>query len=195
MLLDIRQLGDPVLRQKSRPISHTEPDLDLLVANMLESMESAEGVGLAAPQIGLPVRLVVIDVPFEDDSTTLFKVNGEDDNIEDYLPLVLINPEIVELSGKKVPFNEGCLSVLNFRGIVHRPEQAKVRFTRMDGSTIEVEANGILARIFQHEIDHLNGIVFIDRLSSAQKMTLKKKLAKVGLPIDPKDAPRPGMGE
>lgn len=189
MLLEIRQLGDPVLRQKSRTISHTEPDLDHLVTNMLESMEAAEGVGLAAPQIGLSIRLVVIDVPFEDDSTTLFKVNGEDDDIEEYLPMVLINPEIVELSGKKVPFNEGCLSILNFRGIVHRPEQAKVKFTQMDGTAIEVEANGILARIFQHEIDHLNGILFVDRLSSAQKMTLKQKLAKLGLPIVPKAVP------
>lgn len=164
-----------------------EPDLEHLVDNMLETMEAADGVGLAAPQIGLSIRLVVIDMPLEEDSTTLFKVNGEDANVEDYLPMVLINPEVTELSGKKVPFNEGCLSILNFRGMVHRPEIAKVKFTQMNGEIIEMEANGLLGRIFQHEIDHLNGVLFVDRLSSAQKMTLKQKLAKLGLPIVPKN--------
>ena len=185
MLLEIKQLGEPVLRGKCRETSLSEPDMDLLVRNMLETMEAAEGVGLAAPQIGLSIRLVVIDIPEGEESVTLFKVNGEDANMADYMPLVLINPEIVELSGKKVPFTEGCLSVLRYRAIVHRPEIAKVKFTQMDGTSIEIESDGLLARCFQHEIDHLNGVLFIDRLSSAYKMTLKKKLSKLGLPVEP----------
>ncbi len=188
MLLEIRQLGEPVLRVKCREISPDEADLDLLVSNMLETMEAADGVGLAAPQVGLPVRLVVIDIPDDEESVTLFRVDGEDASMGEHLPLVMLNPEIVELSGKKVPFTEGCLSVLNFRANVHRPEIAKIRFTRMDGSRVEIEADGLLARAFQHEIDHLNGIIFIDRVSSAVKMTMKKKLAKLGLPVIPRKA-------
>lgn len=185
MLLEIKQMGEPVLRVKCREISLSEPGLEQLTQDMLETMEAAEGVGLAAPQVGLPIRLVVIDMPEEEESITLFKVNGEDAVMEEHLPLVMINPEIVELSGNKVPFTEGCLSVLRYRAIVHRPENAKVKFTRLDGTEVEVESNGLLARCFQHEVDHLNGVLFVDRLSSAYKMTLKKKLLKLGLPVVP----------
>lgn len=185
MLLEIKQLGEPILRVKCREISYKEPDLELLVQNMLETMTAAEGVGLAAPQVGLSIRLVVIDIPEEEESVTLFKINGEEANMANYMPMVMVNPEIVSLSGKKVPFSEGCLSVLRYRAIVHRPEIACVKFTDMDGNEIEIESDGLLARCFQHEIDHLNGVLFVDRLSSAYKMTLKKKLIKLGLPVAP----------
>lgn len=186
MLLEINQLGEPVLRTQCRNVNYKEQDLDTLIDNMLETMDAAEGVGLAAPQIGIPINLIVIDIPADEDSVTEFTLNGEEVAMGDNMPLVMLNPEIIELSGKKVPFTEGCLSVLRFRADVHRPEKATVKFTTLEGKEVTIAANGLLSRALQHEIDHLKGILFIDRLSSAQKMTLKNKLAKLGLPVLPK---------
>ena len=191
MLLEINQLGEPCLRLQCRDISPSEEDLDHLVANMLETMDAAEGIGLAAPQIGLAYNLVVIDIPSseeeeEEESALLCEKNGQAVSWAEIMPLVLLNPVIDKLEGKKVAFMEGCLSVCGFRADVHRPEIATVSYLDLEGNKVTLRANGLLARALQHEIDHLNGILFIDRLSAGQKMSLKNKLARVGLPVIPK---------
>ncbi len=176
MILDIVQLGHPVLRQKCDRVETIDEACETLVADMLETMYDAHGVGLAAPQIAVAKQLAVIDVQ-EDDSTTYLKVDGKDAKLADLMPLVLINPTLT-FAGEKERDTEGCLSITGVRASVKRPAIVIATFTLLDGSTIELEANGLLGRAIQHEVDHLNGILFIDRLSSVAKLKVKRQLAK-----------------
>ncbi len=181
MLLSIKQFGDPVLRAVCAPVTHVDDGIKTLAANMLETMYSANGIGLAAPQIGESLRLVVIDIPEEEEEgaepeTAI--INGEERPIRDIMPLVFINPEI-EPYGKQSFFMEGCLSVHQIRANVARPTQVKAKLPQLDGSVIELDCGGLLARCLQHECDHLEGFVFTDRVSSAAKITLAKKLKRL----------------
>ena len=180
MLLDIKQYGDPVLRAESAPLEHLDPELKNLADNMLETMYAAEGIGLAAPQIGLNLQMVVIDIP-EDEEEEVPEtaiVNGETKPIHDLMPLIFVNPEL-EPYGNLCPFTEGCLSVRGIRSNVLRPEFVKAKLTQLDGSVLEIDCGGLLARCLQHECDHLKGFLFVDRVSSAAKITLAKKLKKL----------------
>ncbi len=179
MLLEIVQIGDPVLRQKCRPVSEIDSDcIDALVANMQETMIAAEGIGLAAPQVGVPIQLAIIDVAHDPECVSFLKVNGEDAKLEDIMPLVFINPEI-ELLDPRLSETEGCLSIKDLNAKVTRPSVIKAKLPQIDGSVIELETDGLLARALQHEIDHLNGVLFIDRLSAAQKLTVRRKLKRL----------------
>lgn len=181
MLLDIKQYGDPVLRTPCAPIEHLDADLKNLADNMLETMYAAEGIGLAAPQIGLNIQMVVIDIPEdeeEDHEPEMATVNGEVKPIRDIMPLVFVNP-VLETYGTPYLFSEGCLSVHGIRANVLRPEGVKATLTMLDGSKLEIDCQGILARCLQHECDHLGGFLFTDRVSSAAKITLAKKLKKL----------------
>ena len=180
MLLDIKQYGDPVLRAESAPLEHLDPELKNLADNMLETMYAAEGIGLAAPQIGLNLQMVVIDIP-EDEEEEVPEtaiVNGETKPIHDLMPLIFVNPEL-EPYGNLCPFTEGCLSVRGIRSNVLRPEFVKAKLTQLDSSVLEIDCGGLLARCLQHECDHLKGFLFVDRVSSAAKITLAKKLKKL----------------
>jgi peptide deformylase len=178
MLLPIVQYGDPVLRKKCRPVTETGPKLDELIANMLETMEDAQGVGLAAPQVGLDLQLAVIDVSHDPECVSYLKVNGKDAELADIMPLAFINPTL-EYGEEKDIEMEGCLSIEKIRFEVRRPMDVKATLPQADGSTLVIETDGLLSRALQHEIDHLNGILFTDRLSAVGKVSVKNRLKRL----------------
>ena len=184
MILPITQYGNPVLRAKCAPVTPEQIDdkFRTLVADMIETMHDANGIGLAAPQVGLNIQLVVIDIPEDEEeegeAPEMALVNGELRPISSLMPLVFINPTI-EPYGKQYLFTEGCLSVHNIRANVARPDRVKASLPQIDGSVLEIDCGGLLARCLQHECDHLNGFLFVDRVSSAAKLTLTKKLKRL----------------
>jgi peptide deformylase len=159
----IIQLPDKRLRLISEPVAKIDGEVKKLVADMFETMYEAPGVGLAAVQVGVPKRIVTIDA-----------TRGE----EEKQPFVLINPEILWASDEKSVLEEGCLSIPDYIDEVERSVKVKARFLDLEGRTIEVEAEGLFARVMQHEIDHINGILFIDHLSKLKRDRVEKKLAK-----------------
>jgi len=181
MLLSITQYGDPVLRTACAPIIQPAEEHANLAANMLETMYAAEGLGLAAPQVGLSLRMVVIDIPNDEEEgegDVIIKVNGEPCSLYSIMPLIFINPTI-EAHGPQELFTEGCLSVKDIRSNVMRPTQVRASLPQLDGSVLEVECDGLLARCLQHEVDHLDGKLFVDRVSSAARLLLAKKLKRM----------------
>jgi peptide deformylase len=178
MILAILQYGDPIIRAKGQRIEEIDDHIRELVANMIETMHAANGVGLAAQQIGEALQLTVLDIsPIEDRPSTL-KLNGQDTDPKTAMPLVLINPEI-ELSGETEVGVEGCLSFPEITGDIERAQSVTVRAQTLEGETIQIEASGFLARAIQHEGDHLNGILFIDRMRSAAKAALSSRLKRL----------------
>jgi peptide deformylase len=159
----IIQLPDKRLRLVSEPVARIDAEVKKLVADMFETMYAAPGVGLAAVQVGVPKRVVTIDA-----------TRGE----EEKRPIALINPEVLWASDEKSVLEEGCLSIPEFTDEVERPTKIKARFLDLDGRTIEVEAEGLFARVLQHEIDHINGILFIDHLSKLKRGRVEKKFVK-----------------
>ena len=179
MVLEITQYGDPVLRKKCRNIDEVDEAIVKLVDDMLETMVAAHGVGLAAPQVGIDLRLAVVDVSHDPECVSLFKVNGEDAKMEDVMPLVFINPELM-LDGPRESESEGCLSIRDIQANVRRPSMVKATLPQLDGTVLEIEADGLLARALQHEVDHLNGVLFVDRISPAAKVSVRRKLKRLG---------------
>jgi peptide deformylase len=157
----ITQAGDPVLRQKAKKLKSFGPSLDALVTEMLDAMHAADGLGLAAPQISVPLRVIVIEMPAEVDEEGNETHPGE--------LYVYCNPEIVEASGEEEA-QEGCLSVADYVGQVKRATSVTVKGEDTKGRKIRTKAKGLLARAFQHEIDHINGILFIDLVESPEKL-------------------------
>ncbi|MEG0024330.1 MAG: peptide deformylase [Akkermansia sp.] len=178
MLLEVIQYGHPTLRQKSRLVESVNEDLLTLAKNMLETMYAADGVGLAAPQVNVPIQLVIIDIPTDEESVQFLQVDGVDKTLADIMPLTFINP-VLEPYGSMVAFHEGCLSVRKIRASVTRPSCVKATVTLLDGSTVMINCDGLLARCFQHECDHLNGVLFVERVSSAQRITLRNRLKRL----------------
>ena len=164
MIYPIVKFGQPVLEQQAETITEFDtPELNQLIADMFESMYAAHGVGLAAPQIGISKRIAVIDVTFKEDPEA---------------KLVLINPEIINLDGK-VSESEGCLSIPEFRENVTRAKKATVRAQDAKGKFWEKTGEDLLARAFQHEIDHLNGKLYIHRISALKRDLMKRKIRKL----------------
>jgi peptide deformylase len=178
MKLPILQYGDPMLRAKGKGIDQIDDRIRELVANMLETMEAANGVGLAAQQVGEPLQLTVLDISRVEDRPSTMKLNGQDVDPQTAMPLVLINPEI-ELADENEMGTEGCLSFPEITGEIERAKAAIARGQTLEGDKIEIEATGLLARALQHEADHLNGILFIDRMSSATKASLSSRLKRL----------------
>jgi peptide deformylase len=178
MILDIVQYGHPVLRERCKPVVEIDDKLRQLVADMLETMYDANGVGLAAPQVGVALRLAVVDVAHDPECITFLKVAGSDVPLESIMPLVFINPEL-EFTGPKERDLEGCLSIQDVRAEVSRPGAIKAKLPQLDGTVLEIETDGLLARAIQHETDHLNGVLFIDRVSPAAKIGLRRKLRRL----------------
>ncbi|APO66125.1 peptide deformylase [Rhizobium mongolense] len=156
-------LPDPVLRQVSKPIERVDADLKRLADDMLETMYDAPGIGLAAIQVGVPRRILVIDVSRE----------GEEKQ-----PQVFINPKIVKSSDERSVYEEGCLSIPDYYAEVERPATVSVEYLDRDGKAQTVEADGLLATCLQHEIDHLNGVLFIDYISRLKREMVIKKFTK-----------------
>lgn len=176
MVLSIVAYGDPVLKKKAKPINNNYPDLQELIDNMFETMRNALGVGLAAPQIGLPIRLFIIDTsPFADDETL---TEEERDELKDFKQ-VFINAEIIEEEGDRWVFNEGCLSIPNIREDVFRQPQLRIRYEDEKFNEHTKTFDGLIARVIQHEYDHIEGILFTDRISSFKKRLLKTKLSNI----------------
>ncbi len=175
MIYPILAYGHPVLRKIAKNIDKDYPNLDKLIDEMFENMYNSNGVGLAAPQIGLSIRLFVIDAsPFADfddlDDAEREQLNGK---------RVFINAQIIEESGDKWEFNEGCLSVPGINEDVTRHEKIKIEYVDQNFNKHVEDIDGILARVIQHEYDHLDGILFTDHLSSFKKRLLKRKLENI----------------
>ena len=178
MILQILEYGDPILRAKGKPIENIDDRIRELAANMIETMHAANGVGLAAQQIGEALQLTVLDVSLIEDRPSTLKLDGKDVDPRAAMPLVLINPEI-ELRGANEVGVEGCLSFPEITGEIERAKSVIVRAQTLEARTIEIEASGFLARAIQHEGDHLNGILFIDRMNSAAKAALSSRLKRL----------------
>jgi peptide deformylase len=159
-LLEIIKIGDPRLRKKSRPIRRFDARLKKLADDMVETMRHADGVGLAAPQVGINERLIVVEMPEE----------GFEDDPQAGKLFVVVNPEIVRAKGQLEPGDEGCLSIPGYIGEVMRYPMVTVRGQDVHGREIRIKAYDFLARIFQHEIDHLNGVLFIDHIQDPTKL-------------------------
>jgi len=164
----IYETPDPVLREISKPVETFDDGLKNLVSDMFETMYAAPGIGLAAVQVGVPVRLLVIDLQEPEEE------GGEP--LRD--PRVFINPEILWHSDEEVPYTEGCLSVPEQYAEVMRPDRIRARWRDVEGKSYEEEIDGLLAVCLQHEMDHLNGVLFIDHLSRLKRDMVLKKLAK-----------------
>ena len=175
MILPIVQYGHPVLRQKGARIEQFTPAIQKLIADMFETMNDARGIGLAAQQVGQALQLTVIDVRQVSDRPSTLKWKGEAADVHSYMPLVLINPEI-KPAGEPVEGPEGCLSFPEIYADIARPESVDVMALNEKGERIEFRCGGLLARAAQHETDHLNGILFIDRMSVKTKRNLKFEL-------------------
>ena len=164
----IIEVPDPLLRQKSKPVEKVDDEVRALIADMFETMYDAPGIGLAAIQVGVPKRILVIDLqePKEEGG----------DPVRD--PRVFINPEIVQSSDQEVPYTEGCLSVPDQYAEVDRPDRIRARWLDEQGKAHEEEIEGLLATCLQHEMDHLEGVLFIDHLSRLKREMILKKIAK-----------------
>ena len=178
MKLSILQYGDPILRAKGKRIDKIDEHVRELAQNMIETMHAANGVGLAAPQVGESLQLTVLDVSQVEDRPTTMKLNGAVVDPNTVMPLVLVNPQI-DLGSETELGLEGCLSFPEITGDIERAKSVTTRAQNLEGETIEIETTGFLARAIQHEVDHLNGILFIDRMSSAAKTSLSSKLKRL----------------
>lgn len=159
----IVKYGSDVLRKVAQPVEEITDEIRQIAKDMLKVMYASDGVGLAAPQVGISKRIIVVDVDPYDPSCE---------------PMTLINPEIVEQEGQ-AESEEGCLSAPEIRGPVKRAEKVTVEALNLDGKKVRIEATDLLARALQHEIDHLNGVLFIDHLSRLRKQLIKKRLRKI----------------
>ncbi len=178
MKLAIRKYGDPALRIKGKPVGEVDDRIRELADNMLETMRAANGIGLAAQQVGEAVQLTVVDVSAVEDRPSSMAWNGKAVNPKEHMPLIILNPRI-ETGPEKEVASEGCLSFPEISAEIERAGWARVEAQTLDGEPVEIEATGLLARALQHEIDHLNGILFIDRMSSATKASLSSKLKRL----------------
>jgi peptide deformylase len=157
-------LPDPILRQLSKPVERVDSDLRKLADDMLDTMYDAPGIGLAAIQIGEPRRLLVIDLAKEGEPPA---------------PHVFINPEVLQSSDQRSVYEEGCLSIPDYYAEVERPASVRVKYLDRDGKQQEIEAEGLMATCLQHEIDHLNGVLFIDHISKLKRDMVVKKFKKL----------------
>jgi peptide deformylase len=161
-LLEIRKYPDPVLQIKAKPVADPNPSLKTLIEDMIETMYHAPGIGLAATQVGKPIRVIVFDLHPREEGRN---------------PSCLINPEIIETEGEQI-LEEGCLSVPEYFSEVKRNAKVKVRGLDTGGKPVEICGEGVLATVLQHEIDHLDGILFIDRISALKRALYKKRVRK-----------------
>ena len=168
-LREIIKLPDKRLRLKSEPVKRVDASIRKLVDDLFETMYEAPGIGLAAIQIGVPKRVVTMDLSKKDD---------------DHKPQVFINPEVIWKSDEKSKYEEGCLSIPEFYEEVERPAQVKVKYLDLEGEEHEIEASGLLATCLQHEIDHTNGVLFIDYISKLKRDRITKKFAKAAKKVE-----------
>ena len=173
MVLPIRVYGDPVLRARTHAVSGPSEALESLLTDMLDTMRAANGIGLAAPQVGRKERIFLVDLSPMEKQT-------EEECVQYPLePVVIINPEILWESSQELDFEEGCLSIPDVREIVTRPERIRIAYQDRQLIHRTVEVGGLLARVMQHEYDHLQGVLFIDHLSAFRRTLLKRRLREM----------------
>lgn len=175
MILEVTKYGNPVLRQKGAAIEKITPEIKQLITDMFETMYATKGIGLAAQQVGKALQLTVLDLRGVTDRPSTLELDGKPAEVDAFMPLVLINPEIKPLNDA-VLGPEGCLSFPELYGDVLRPESVAVKALNEKGKPIEFRCGGLLARAVQHETDHLNGILFIDRMDRKSKNELRDEL-------------------
>jgi peptide deformylase len=164
-VLSVRKYGDPVLRKRAAPVAHVTPEIRRMVDDMFETMYDEVGIGLAAPQVGISLRLMVV---------------GDDNG---RTPRALVNPVIADRGGE-VTAEEGCLSLPGIFAPVTRSEWVRLEAQDLDGKPVAIRAKGLTARVFQHEMDHLDGVLFIDRLDAMSRDRIKRKIKKEGFPVE-----------
>jgi len=176
MILPILAYGDPILRKIGKDITEEYPKLDVLLENMFETMYEAKGIGLAAPQIGLPIRLFIVDAtPFQDDE----EYSEEEREFLSTFKQVFINAKMIDETGEEWIFNEGCLSIPDIREDIFRNGDITIEFYDENFEKHTKKYSGIVARIIQHEYDHTEGVMFTDKLSPLKKRIIKGKLANI----------------
>ncbi len=178
MKLPIVRYGDPILRAKGKRIAEVDAHVRELAASMIETMQLANGIGLAAQQVGEALQLTVIDVSEAEDQESTMKLNGAEVDPKSSMPLMLLNPEL-RLNEETDLAIEGCLSFPEITAEIRRAISVVVRAQTLEGAPVEIEASGLLARALQHEVDHLNGILFIDRMSAVTKVALRSRLKRM----------------
>jgi peptide deformylase len=178
MTLEIVKYGDPVLRQKGLQVGEITDEIKALAGDMIETMRVANGVGLAAQQVGVPLQLTVLEVAESEDRPSTMAIDGQPVDLTAWMPMVLLDP-VIEMGAEKVAGNEGCLSFPEITAEIDRAHWVRAKGRLLDGRQIEFEATGLLARALQHETDHLNGILFIDRMKSVTKTALSGKLKRL----------------
>ncbi|MBC2593060.1 peptide deformylase [Ruficoccus amylovorans] len=179
MLLRITQYGEPVLKEKGAPVTEFNDELRKLADDMVETMREAEGIGLAAQQIGKAIQMFVMEVPvYEDQDDPDYLYDGKHPPLDLIMPLAVINAELT-LSGEEAPYEEGCLSFPGIRGKVERPTRLRMRFQDLDGNPHEIVCDGLFARIIQHEYDHTQGVLFIDRMNPRVLRPLESKIRRL----------------
>lgn len=178
MIREIVKYGHPALRTKGAPVDEITDDIKVLVEDMLETMRDANGVGLAAQQVAVPVQVAVIDVAGIDDRPSAMWIDGKEVKVEEHMPMILLNPELT-LGKEKESGTEGCLSFPEMSAEITRSAGVRCKAKTLDGKEIDFEAAGLLARALQHEVDHLHGILFIDRMNSAAKASLAGRLKRL----------------
>ena len=174
--MDVKTFGNPVLRKDCEPVEEITDEIRSLTEEMIKCMYDENGIGLAAPQIGINKRIFVIDTDVEEDA--ILATPGEA-YLTPKMPMAIINPEIVTCSGPEMPFVEGCLSIPGVNATVLRPEVIRLKAMTIDGEKIDLECGGLLSRCAQHEIDHLNGILFTDKAVESEVADSQDKLDKL----------------
>jgi peptide deformylase len=175
MILPIVKYGEPVLRKKGALIEKITPEIKRLIEDMFDTMYKAAGVGLAAQQVGHALQLTVIDVSAVKDRPSTLELDGKAANVAEFMPVVLINPKITPY-GDPAKGPEGCLSFPEVYADITRPEFVEVEALNAEGKLFKFKAGGLLSRAVQHEVDHLNGILFIDRMSSEAKAEIRNEI-------------------
>ena len=178
MILEIAKYPAPVLRAKGKKITEITDEIRELAANMIDTMNDARGVGLAAQQVSTPIQLTVLDVTRSEDRPSTMSIDGKPCDLAEWMPMVLLNPQLV-LGKERETGVEGCLSFPELTGDIDRAASVTAAGRLLDGRKITFEATGLLARALQHEVDHLNGILFVDRMNSATKVSIANKLKRM----------------
>jgi peptide deformylase len=191
MILEIVKYGHPVLRDKGKRIEKVTPELRTLAQDMIETMHANDGVGLAAQQVGRALQLTVIDVRGAKERPSTLVIDGESRDPNELMPMVLLNPVVTKLGAETVVAGEGCLSFPEINGDIERAARVRVEATALDGNPIVFECGGLLSRVAQHEVDHLNGILFVDRMDAALRASLSGKLKRLQRETKEKLARRP----
>jgi len=183
MVLPIHTYGDPVLRTEAEPVAGDSAELQALIDDMIETMRGAQGIGLAAPQVGRSVRLFVVDL--------MAVADREEEEAPDWpdQPMVFINPEIEAETEEECAYEEGCLSIPDLREDVTRPEGVRIRYMDRHFENREIDAYGILARVIQHEYDHLDGVLFVDLISPFRRKLMQRRLREMAKGVVEADYP------